>query len=40
VSGKKGYYFARIGRNSFENANKLCTSLKRQRCTCLVVQNK
>ena len=40
VSGKKGYFFARIGRNSFKNATKLCNSLKRQRCACLVVQNK
>ena len=40
VSGKKGYFFARIGSNSFENATKLCNSLKRQRCACLVVQNK
>lgn len=40
VSGRKGYYFARIGRNSLEGAQKLCDSLKRQRCSCLVVQNK
>lgn len=40
VSGKKGYYFARIGRNSREAAQKLCNSLKQQRCSCLVVENK
>jgi hypothetical protein len=40
VSGRKGYYFARIGRNSLDGAKKLCDSLKRQRCSCLVVQNK
>lgn len=40
VSGKKGYFFARIGRNSRQGAQKLCSSLKRLRCTCLVVQNK
>lgn len=40
VSGKKGYFFARIGRNSRQGAQKLCSSLKRQRCSCLVVQNK
>ncbi|KIN71743.1 transglycosylase SLT domain-containing protein [Sulfitobacter guttiformis] len=40
VSGKKGYYFARVGRNSRDNATELCTSLKREGCNCLVVQNK
>ena len=40
VSGKKGYYFARIGRNTREAAQKLCSSLKRQSCGCLVVENK
>jgi hypothetical protein len=40
VSGRIGYYFARIGRNSRESAQELCTSLKQQRCACLVVQNK
>lgn len=40
VSGKKGYFFGRIGRNSRQGAQKLCNSLKRQRCSCLVVQNK
>ena len=40
VSGKKGYYFARIGRNTREAAQKLCNSLKQQRCSCLVVENK
>jgi len=40
VSGKKGYYFGRIGRNSRQAAQKLCSSLKRQRCRCLVVQNR
>ncbi len=40
VSGRKGYYFGRIGRNTRQGAQKLCTSLKRQRCACLVVQNK
>jgi hypothetical protein len=40
VSGKKGYYFARIGRTTRDGAQKLCASLKRERCACLVVQNK
>lgn len=40
VSGKKGYFFARIGRNSRQGAQKLCIDLKRQQCSCLVVQNK
>jgi hypothetical protein len=39
VSGRKGYFFARIGRNTRDAASKLCTDLKRQRCLCLVVQN-
>ncbi|KEJ90016.1 lytic transglycosylase domain-containing protein [Sulfitobacter donghicola] len=40
VSGKKGYYFGRIGRNTREGAQKLCNSLKRQGCRCLTVNNK
>jgi hypothetical protein len=40
VSGKMGYFFARIGRNTRDGAQDLCKSLKRQRCSCLVVQNK
>lgn len=40
VSGRKGYFFVRIGRNSRQAAQKLCGNLKQQRCTCLVVQNK
>ena len=40
VSGNKGYFFARIGRNNRQTAQTLCSSLKRQRCACLVVQNK
>jgi hypothetical protein len=40
VSGKKGYFFARIGRNTRDAANKLCTEIKRSQCLCLVVQNK
>jgi hypothetical protein len=39
VSGKKGYFFARIGRNSREGAQKLCSNLKKQRCSCLIVNN-
>lgn len=39
VSGRKGYYFARIGRNTRGGAQTLCRSLKRQNCNCLVVQN-
>jgi len=39
VSGKKGFYFARIGRNSLEGAQKLCDSLKRKSCSCLITQN-
>ncbi len=40
VSGKKGYFFARIGRNTRAGAQKLCGQIKSQRCNCLVVQNK
>jgi hypothetical protein len=40
VSGRKGYYFARIGPNSLTGAQQLCNNLKRQRCPCLVMQNK
>ncbi|MCZ4256105.1 lytic transglycosylase domain-containing protein [Sulfitobacter sp. G21635-S1] len=39
VSGKKGYYFAQFGRNTQAGARKLCDTLRRQRCICLVVQN-
>jgi hypothetical protein len=40
VSGKKGYVFARIGRDTRQGAQDLCTRLKRQQCMCLVVENK
>lgn len=40
VSGKKGYFFARIGRNSRQAAQKLCRQIKARSCKCLVVQNK
>ncbi|QFT60428.1 membrane-bound lytic transglycosylase F [Sulfitobacter sp. THAF37] len=39
VSGKKGYYFAQFGRNSRQDAQKLCDAMRRQSCICLVVQN-
>lgn len=39
VSGRKGFYFARIGRDSRRGAQRLCDSLRRARCTCLVVEN-
>jgi hypothetical protein len=40
VSGRKGYFFARIGRDSLAGAQQLCDTLKRQQCSCLVVQNR
>ena len=40
VSGKRGFYFGRIGRNSLEGAQTLCNSIKSRGCGCLVVQNK
>lgn len=40
VSGKKGFYFGRIGRNTRQGAQKLCNSLRGRGCSCLVVQNK
>jgi len=40
VSGKKGYYFGRVGRNTRGGAQTLCRSLKRNGCLCLVVENK
>ena len=40
VTGKKGYLFARIDRNNRQSAQTLCSSLKRQCCACLLVQNK
>ncbi|MEQ6247450.1 lytic transglycosylase domain-containing protein [Sulfitobacter sp. HNIBRBA3233] len=39
VSGKKGYFFGRVGRNTRDGATELCTALRRRGCTCLVVQN-
>lgn len=39
VTGKKGYYFAQFGRNTRAGAQKLCDTMRRQRCICLVVQN-
>ena len=39
VSGKKGYYFGCIGRNTRDAAQRLCSDLKRQLCSCLVVEN-
>lgn len=40
VSGRKGYYFARIGRDTRLHAQDLCNSLRHRNCSCLVVQNK
>lgn len=40
VSGRTGFYFARIGREERRDAQNLCTSLRQQQCTCLVVENK
>lgn len=40
VSGKKGFYFGRIGRNTQQGAQKLCNSLRGRGCRCLIVQSK
>ncbi|QUJ77167.1 lytic transglycosylase domain-containing protein [Sulfitobacter albidus] len=40
VSGKNGYYFGRVGRDTRRGAMRLCDELKRRGCRCLVVQNK
>ncbi|WP_353296640.1 lytic transglycosylase domain-containing protein [Sulfitobacter pacificus] len=39
VDRKKGYYFARFGRNSKDAARQLCAAMRRQRCSCRVVEN-
>lgn len=39
VATKKGYFFARFGRNSREGAQKLCASMRRQGCSCRVLEN-
>ena len=39
VSRKKGYYFARFGRNTRSGAKKLCDAMRRKGCNCRVMQN-
>lgn len=39
VATKKGYFFARFGRNSREGAQKLCADMRRQGCACRVLEN-
>ncbi len=39
VASKKGYFFARYGRNSRDGATKLCDAMRRQGCDCRVMQN-
>ncbi|SHF33048.1 Sporulation related domain-containing protein [Loktanella atrilutea] len=39
VSGRKGYYMARIGAQSSREANGLCNTIRRQGCTCAVYRN-
>ncbi|MCX7559295.1 lytic transglycosylase domain-containing protein [Sulfitobacter sp. F26204] len=39
VARKKGYYFARYGRNSRDSAKQLCDAMRRQGCNCRVMQN-
>ena len=39
VASKKGYFFARFGRNSREGAQSLCDAMRRQGCACRVMQN-
>lgn len=39
VSTKKGYFFARFGRNSRDGAKKLCDTMRRKGCRCRVMQN-
>ncbi|MBU2983479.1 lytic transglycosylase domain-containing protein [Lentibacter algarum] len=40
ASRSKGYYFARIGRNSSKTGWQLCTKLKAAGCLCAVYRNK
>lgn len=40
VSGRTGYFFARIGRDTLKGAQALCTGLKQRGCSCITVQNK
>jgi hypothetical protein len=39
VSGRQGYYMARVGAQSSREANKLCNDIRRQGCTCAVYRN-
>ena len=39
VTRKKGYYFARFGRNSKNGARQLCSAMRRSGCSCRVMQN-
>ena len=39
VSGRKGFYMARIGRDARDAADRLCNALRRQGCTCAVYRN-
>ncbi|SLN47599.1 Membrane-bound lytic murein transglycosylase F [Roseivivax jejudonensis] len=39
VSGRKGYYMARLGRDTAQSAHQLCNALRRQGCVCAVYPN-
>jgi hypothetical protein len=39
MATKKGFFFARFGRNSRDGAQKLCKAMRSQGCNCRVVQN-
>ncbi|WP_394155223.1 lytic transglycosylase domain-containing protein [Loktanella salsilacus] len=39
VSGRQGYYMARVGAQTSRAANKLCNDIRRQGCTCAVYRN-
>ena len=39
VSGRQGYYMARIGAETSREANQLCNTIRNQGCTCAVYRN-
>ena len=39
VSGRKGYYMARVGADTSRAANLLCNTIRKQGCTCAVYRN-
>lgn len=39
VSGRKGYYMARVGAATSRAANQLCNTIRKQGCTCAVYRN-